>query len=72
MYSNCLIEAIKAKIKDPKNVQIIKLPKEVNGRKSHFMWVKENFVYHAFNNQFDNRKFWFPYSVKKVPVDVFE
>ena len=22
MYSNCLLEAIKAKIKDPKNVQI--------------------------------------------------
>lgn len=29
MYSNCLVEAIKAKIKDPKAVRIIYLPKKV-------------------------------------------
>lgn len=37
MYSNCLFEAIKAKIKDPKNVQIIYLPSRLNVYKGcHF------------------------------------
>ncbi len=41
MHSNCLFEAIKAKIKDPKNVHIFKLPKNFGGSESHFMWYNE-------------------------------
>lgn len=40
MYSNCLVEAIKAKIKDPKAVRIIYLPKKWNNGARHFMWIK--------------------------------
>ncbi len=40
MYSNCLFEAIKAKLKDPKNVQIIFLPQRLNIYKGcHFLWI---------------------------------
>lgn len=40
MYSNCLIEALKAKIKDPKNVTIHTFPAKVNGHGifPHFWW----------------------------------
>lgn len=36
-YSNCLFEAIKAKIKDPKNVKIHYLEKRITGS-THFYW----------------------------------
>ena len=45
MYSNCLIEAIKAKVRDPKAVRIIYLPKKWNNGVRHFMWVKNDKVY---------------------------
>ena len=40
MISNCLIEALKAKIKDPKNVTIHIFPAKVNGHGifPHFWW----------------------------------
>lgn len=40
MISNCLFEALKAKIKDPKNVQIHVFPASVNGHGlvPHFWW----------------------------------
>ena len=49
MYSNCLIEAIKAKIKDPKNVHIFLLPKHYGGGATHFMWynTKNGKYYHS-------------------------
>lgn len=46
MYSNCLVEALKAKIKDPKNVYIFKTPFSINDD-LHFMWKKGDFYYHA-------------------------
>ena len=72
MYSNCLFEAIKAKIKDPKNVKIIRLPKEVNLGKIHFMWIKNDFVYHAFKKNSKESDLWFEYKINKVPVIVFQ
>lgn len=72
MYSNCLIEAIKAKIKDPKNVQIIRLPKEVNDKKSHYMWIKDDYVFHAYNKDSDKNRLFFDYSIKKVSLDTFQ
>lgn len=48
MYSNCLFEALKAKIKDPKNVQIHLVPPSLNHFDLHFYWVDEveNRVFH--------------------------
>lgn len=44
MYSNCLFEAIKAKLKDPKNVKIHKVPAFLNPNFKtpfpHFYWTK--------------------------------
>lgn len=40
-YSNCLIEAIKAKIKDPKNVHIYLMPPSLNYGRKHFYWVDD-------------------------------
>lgn len=49
MYSNCLIEAIKAKIKEPKNVHIFRVPKRFGGGATHFMWYNEKtrMYYHS-------------------------
>lgn len=48
MYSNCLIEALKAKLKDPKNVHIHLIPPAINNYNFHFYWInrEENTVYH--------------------------
>ena len=36
--SNCLFEALKAKIKDPKHIRIIRFPKVLTGH-LHFGWT---------------------------------
>ena len=48
MYSNCLFEAIKAKIKDPKNVQIHLIPPSINNWNLHFYWINKSnqTIYH--------------------------
>lgn len=46
MYSNCLIEALKAKIKDPKNTRIIYLSPKNNKGNWHFFWIKNDTVHH--------------------------
>jgi hypothetical protein len=42
MKSNCLFEAIKAKIKDPKNVKIHRFPITLNNNQLHFYWINES------------------------------
>ena len=54
-YSNCLLEALKAWIKDPKNVKIIFLPKKWNSDRRHFLWIKDGKVYHYEAIDYDNR-----------------
>lgn len=45
-YSNCLLEALKAKIRDPVNIKIRYLPMELNETPiPHFMWQDENYTY---------------------------
>lgn len=46
MYSNCLFEAIKAKIKNPKYVHIFKVPKLMS-KSNHFMWFDGQNYYHS-------------------------
>lgn len=76
IYSNCLLEALKAKIKDPRNVHIFCLPKEVNGGKLHFMWKKGDKIYHAHkeirDNNENNKRFLFNTSLKEVSESIFK
>lgn len=46
MISNCLFEAIRAKLKDPRNVKIHLYPPQINGGKFHFYWVSGGQFYH--------------------------
>ena len=70
MRSNCLFEAIKAKIKNP-SVKVFLLPKQISDFK-HFMWCDENYYYHAFNYTNSKNKLFFPVKYKKVPRIIFE
>lgn len=38
MISNCLFEAVKAKLKDPRNVRIHYIPAKLNNGHIHFYW----------------------------------
>lgn len=57
-YSNCLIEALKAKIRDPKNVKILFVSKRftMSGR-FHYFWKKDNLVY-DFKCESNVKHFW--------------
>lgn len=76
MYSNCLLEAIKAKIKDPKNVKIDYMPRTLNRGRGHFLWInyKEEKVYH-YHAQ-DTKPFWnrplFNGKLKVMELRVYE
>ena len=71
-YSNCFIEALKAWIKDPKNVKIIFLPKKWNNGTNHFLWEKYGKVYHFEALNENNRKLFFKGEYKKQDLDTFE
>lgn len=72
MISNCLFEAVKAKIKDPRNVKIFKMPKELNKDVTHFMWCDEDFYYHGYNYKHTKNPFLFDCKIKKIPRYIFE
>lgn len=78
MYSNCLFEAIKAKIKDPKNVYIFRVPKRFGGGATHFMWYdsKTSKYYHSVAIDKDAhkkffRKLWHNQKLKEVEETYF-
>lgn len=54
LYSNCLFEALKAKIKDPKNIKILYLPGKIFGTHFHIMWKEGNEIKHAYNSNYNN------------------
>ena len=72
-YSNCLIEAVKAKLKDPEHVRIIMIKPGVISKNLHFAWTDGEYFYHAYSH---NRKWWAKYwykpVFKKIPFIVFE
>ena len=72
MYSNCLFEAIKAKIKDPKTVQIIYLKGGLFGKKAHFMWRNGCEIFHAYNPKGSSNIFIYKVSYKNISFDSFE
>lgn len=73
MRSNCLFEAIKAKIKDPKNVSIIVIPGILNCRRPHFMWFdkKDNKVHH-FTSVGKSNHIYFNGIYKTLSFEAFE
>lgn len=72
MYSNCLFEALKAKIKDPKNVHIIYLPKKWNRGNLHFYWIKGEDIFHYTNPKYNRTKILFKGTIKKENFETFE
>ncbi len=55
MISNCLIEALKAKIKDPKNIQLDYVSPKINQGHLHFVWInKQDETMHHFTTLKDN------------------
>ena len=69
-YSNCFIEAVKAKLNNWNGVKIIYLNKEINGRR-HFLWSENHTVYHyEANSEYDG--FLFNGCIKKQSEEVFE
>jgi hypothetical protein len=71
MKSNCLFEALKAKLRNPKGVKMFKVPKELNDH-THFMWREGDFYYHAYIKNYDRFHFLFDFKIKKIPAYVFE
>lgn len=73
MRGNCLIEAIKAKIKDPKNISIIILPGTLNRGFPHFMWFdkKDNKIHH-FTSVGKSNHIYFNGIYKALSFEAFE
>ncbi|MBR1639374.1 MAG: hypothetical protein IJ688_08315 [Treponema sp.] len=71
MKSNCLFEAIKAKIKDPKNTRIIYIPKKINDGFHHFLWIKNNTVYH-YEDFKNDKSIFFEGVIKTQSLESFE
>lgn len=71
MYSNCLIEAIKAKLRHPKSIRILYLPKEWNRGNLHFYWVKDDTIHH-YEATSENAGFLFNGKFKKQNLETFE
>ncbi len=65
MYSNCLFEAIKAKIKDPK-IKFFKVPYPISTT-NHYMWFDGKNYFHsvAYKPTWYNH-FWHKQFIKKV------
>lgn len=70
MRSNCLLQALKAKIKNPR-VHFFKLPKCLNDA-VHFMWCDDEFYYHAYNLKRNKNFLLYDYKIKKIPRYIFE
>ena len=72
-YSNCLIEAVRAKFKDPDHIKIIVIKPHIISKTLHIAWTDGEYFYHAYNQ---NHKWWNRYlykpTFKKVPFIVFE
>ena len=72
-YSNCLIEAVKAKLKDPKNIHIIVIRPGSISKELHIAWTDGVNFCHVYSQR---PRWWNKYlykaTFKKVPFTVFE
>lgn len=68
--SNCLLEAIKAKIKDPKRISIHMIPLKLNYNRLHFYWTdSENFYHYISSNP--RNVLWFEGVYKVYDSELF-
>lgn len=72
MYSNCLFEALKAKIKDPKNVKVLLIPPSINQGRIHFCWSLEDRIYHYTDTTNKKNQIWFSGKLKNYDKRYFE
>ena len=71
MMSNCLFEAIKAKLKNPK-AKIIFLSKKENNGNNHFLWKVDGKVYHYERLDKSCKSFFFNGTIKVQDEEIFE
>ena len=75
-YGNCLVAALVAKIKDPKNIKIIKISKNLSifGDVFHYAWldINTNTVHHFVRQNKNGKWFWFKGEEKVVSKAVFD
>ena len=62
MISNCIFEALKAKIRDPKAVKVFRLPKDLSDAQ-HWMWKKDDSYCHA---RQVSKEHWWNYALHAV------
>lgn len=71
-YSNCLVAALKAKLKDWKNVHIRVYPLELNKGEIHFYWIDKDTVYHFVrSNKNEKNRYIFCGEVKEYRLKFF-
>ena len=72
-YSNCVFEAVIAKLKDPEHIRIILFKPHTISEVFHVGWTDGEYFYHAYDHNFKSRNhFLYKPTVKKVPFIVFE
>ena len=74
MISNCLIEALKAKIKDPKNVTIHSFPAKINGHGifPHYWWSVGDQGFDFKRDRKTKQSILFKGSVRSYSKDTYE
>ena len=73
MYSNCLFEALKVKVKDPKNVKIHIIPSKINncGGLPHFWWTVGDMAY-DFKKVSGKCNLWFEGKIRSYEKATYE
>lgn len=74
MKSNCLLEAVKAKIKNPKNVKIISIDKYISRGGRHFLWIdtEKQTVSHACWKTEKHNRIWYEAKVVTISLKDFQ
>ena len=74
MISNCLFEAVKAKLKDPKNVHLHILSPKINNGEFHIYWFddKDCHIYHFTYLDEDSCSILFRGKISCHNVNLFE
>ena len=70
-YSNCLVEALVAKVADWNNVNIRLYPLELNNNKIHFYWTSGDEYFH-YTHKNKNERFLFKGETKSYRKGFFE
>ena len=70
MYSNCLLEAIKAKFRN-KNIKILYIPSKINNNHIHFFWFDGVNYFHFTNTNIRRTNLWFNGEIRSFEKRVF-